>query len=710
LSARKSCNAALFAALFLVPGASFAQLAGDTLDLPTVVTTAGRSRTTLKHSPVGVSIVGEREMRDNGAQRLGDVLGEQTGLSILRNQWGAGVQVQGLSPDYTLILVDGEPMVGREGGTLNLDRIMVTGVAQVEILKGPASSLYGSEALGGVINLVTQRPTDPLSGSFHVRYGPEPGSVTTRRPGGTYGDVSVGAGVGVKRGEVEASLLADRMTSRGYDLTPSERGQTAPRYQNYTLQPKAVYAWTEDTRLTASGRFFHEDQRNEANYVLNNTAVPSNERSVLNDGSASATLEHALSPLVSWTLKGHANHYRKTTDLSAAQGDSALSATFFGQRYYKSESFLRVESGRHALVLGGGGAADVVSSDYVAGGEKQAASGFAFAQEDWKPREEFTLQASARFDAHTDYQSHLSPRLAALYRPWSWLGLRASVGNGFKAPTSQELYLDFTNAQVGYTVFGATGAQAGLERLRAQGDIDTSIVLQAPELGALRPENSWSFNLGAEVSVGPDAQAKVNFFRNNVRDLIETAPVAVKTNQQSVYTYFNLNRIHTQGMETEVSCRPARWLSLSAGYQFLIAEDEDVLARIEDGTILKPRSDGTGFRPVQRVEYGGLLNRSRHTANAKMEWNTGKPGFLASLRGIYHGRYGFGDLNANGILDDDREYAPGYLEVNVTATQKLSRFASVQAGVNNLLDRHAPAPAPTLPGRLYYAGVQLQYF
>src|SRR5690606_38353621 len=111
-----------------------------------------------------------REMRITGASSLGEVLAEQTGLNLVHDH-GTGVQMQGLSPDYALVLIDGEPAVGRTAGTLALDRFLIGGLDQIEIVKGPSSSLYGSEAMGGVVNLVTRRPSHPLATSFNSRYG-----------------------------------------------------------------------------------------------------------------------------------------------------------------------------------------------------------------------------------------------------------------------------------------------------------------------------------------------------------------------------------------------------------------------------------------------------------------------------------------------------------------------------------------------------------
>jgi outer membrane receptor for ferrienterochelin and colicins len=91
-------------------------------------------------------------------------------LSPQVNGLGNGIQIQGLNPDYTLILIDGEPLIGRYAGTLELSRITTGNIRKIEIVKGPSSSLYGSEALAGVINIITDQPlVDKLNAG--IRYG-----------------------------------------------------------------------------------------------------------------------------------------------------------------------------------------------------------------------------------------------------------------------------------------------------------------------------------------------------------------------------------------------------------------------------------------------------------------------------------------------------------------------------------------------------------
>ena len=135
-----------------------------------VFVTSSRSERDIASVPLPVSIITAEQIRAQGAVRLDEVLEEQTGLNLVYNH-GTGVQMQGLDPAYTLILLDGEPIVGRTAGTMELTRFTVANIERIEIVRGPASSLYGSEALAGVINIITRKPDKPLGASVRARYG-----------------------------------------------------------------------------------------------------------------------------------------------------------------------------------------------------------------------------------------------------------------------------------------------------------------------------------------------------------------------------------------------------------------------------------------------------------------------------------------------------------------------------------------------------------
>ncbi|HQU55655.1 MAG TPA: Plug domain-containing protein, partial [Saprospiraceae bacterium] len=113
---------------------------GMYIDEPEIIISATKMARTQDQLPIPVQVIGKKEIQQTGAMRLQDILQQQSGINTV-SLLGTGVQMQGLDPDYTQILIDGEPLTGRSGGTLDLSRIVLGNVRQIEILKGPASSL-----------------------------------------------------------------------------------------------------------------------------------------------------------------------------------------------------------------------------------------------------------------------------------------------------------------------------------------------------------------------------------------------------------------------------------------------------------------------------------------------------------------------------------------------------------------------------------------
>ena len=135
-------------------------LVPETLD--EVVVTATRTLRQLSSVPLPVTLISKSQLRQTGVVRLNEILNEQTGIITVADESGFdGVQIQGIASDYVLVLIDGVPLVGRSSGNFDLSRLTVGNIQQVEVVKGPSSSLYGSEALGGVINIITESPKIP---------------------------------------------------------------------------------------------------------------------------------------------------------------------------------------------------------------------------------------------------------------------------------------------------------------------------------------------------------------------------------------------------------------------------------------------------------------------------------------------------------------------------------------------------------------------
>lgn len=141
--------------------------------LEEIVLTATRTERQLSSLPLPVTLVSKKTIQKSGTIRLNEILNEQTGIITIADESGfEGVQIQGISSDYILILIDGVPLVGRSAGNFDLSRLTVGNIKQIEVVKGPSSSLYGSEALGGVINIITEKPKSAkVKGNASYRYG-----------------------------------------------------------------------------------------------------------------------------------------------------------------------------------------------------------------------------------------------------------------------------------------------------------------------------------------------------------------------------------------------------------------------------------------------------------------------------------------------------------------------------------------------------------
>ena len=215
------------------------------LESPPIVVTATRTEKALEDVAVPITVVTADEMGRQGVLRLQDALKNVPGL-MLADDHGIGLQIRGFDADYTLVLLDGEPVIGRTAGTLDLDRLAVQGLSHIEVVRGPSSSLFGSEALAGVVNLVSARPPPGTRGSINLRTGTH---ATT--------NLSGLLSMGHRRGGVRIKL--GRYSSSGYDLTPNTFGSSAPAFANYETDVRANLTVSDRLKLRLGLRAASEE-------------------------------------------------------------------------------------------------------------------------------------------------------------------------------------------------------------------------------------------------------------------------------------------------------------------------------------------------------------------------------------------------------------------------------------------------------------------
>lgn len=665
-----------------------------TVDMQTVVVTATRSPSILRDVPIPTRVIDGEKIEARGSLRLSDLLAEEPGL-MLTHFLGTGIQLQGLDADYTLILIDGQPVIGRSGGTLDLDRFPVHDIESVEIVQGPSSSLYGSEALAGVINLRTRKATEPLAGSGGWRH-------QTHGTTNWFGSLE-GAGQ-----DVSWRLNVDRLATRGYDLHPETPGLTSPGYTTITTSGKLEWQMGERQSARLGARFSTEEQVNRVGFDQGGLAFTFDQENSREDWSLAPEWSWQQRPGHSVTVRSYASSFRTRSELATGVDEQNLpevTTSRFRQGLVKTEVQHDLLVGRHLILNSGTGLQrESVEADRIAGVSRSNRTAWAFSQQQFILGDHWQLTTSLRWDDHTDYGWQFSPKAAILVKLRETVRLRGSVGSGFKAPTFQQLYMDYTNPVAGYSVIGSTDARALLDGLVQGGQIQT-VLMDPANFSSVTPESSVSFNVSGDTDLGRHLHLHIGLFRNHVQDLIETQPVAIKTNGQQVFSYVNLSRILTQGISSELRWRPILALEASLGYQYLDTRDLDVMASIDAGTVFG-RENGRDYR-LTRSDYGGLFGRSRHSGTMNLSWKLPDGATQLSLRGTWRSRFGHGDLNGNLILDADREYVDSHALWNVTLNRQLASRVQVQTGIINVMDRTLPERVPSLSGRQFFLTLSL---
>jgi outer membrane receptor for ferrienterochelin and colicins len=688
----------IFIFLLISSQSIHAQTVADTIksnDLEQVVVTATRYERQLSSLPMPVTMISQKQIQQMGAMRLDNVLAEQTGLFIV-NDHGKGVQLQGFNPDYTLIMVDGEPLIGRTSGTLDLDRVAIGNIKQIEIVKGPSSSLYGSEALAGVINIITEQP-NKIGGTVNARYGAN-----------NTADLSVLGNY--KKNWVGFSVFADRYSSSGYDLTPQTFGATVPPFVNYTFQPKLTIDITDKTKLKASARWYQEDQNSQFDATIGGATERLSSVGTVKDQNYNISLKHNFRNNLGVTVKTYFSAYGTNSTTNYDKNGALYDKSYFDQTFMRPELVANYNPNeKHYFLIGAGSVEETVEATRY-DDKKRFSTKYLFGQYEYFASKRLQFNLGGRYDAHSAYRNQFSPKLAILYKITEGLKIRGSYGVGYKAPDFRQLYLNFTNAIAGYSVFGSNELLTNFNKLKELGQITTTFV-DPTTFGQLRPETSNAFNVGLMYQTNSELSVSINFFRNDVKDLIESFPVAQKSNGQNLFSYRNIAAVYTQGIELNVGkdlqLGAKNKIQMAAGYQYLEAKDKSVLAKIDDKKVFRRNAETLVTENVSRSDYGGLLNRSKHAVNIKAFYQHSS-GFDVNLRAIYRGRYGFSDKNGNAIVDIDSEYAPDNLILYTAVGYAFKKF-NFQAGIDNIGNFTDAMTQPGQAGRQWWIRTQYTF-
>lgn len=656
--------------------------------LSEVVVTGTRTQRMLSTLPLPVTLITSEAIIKSGVTRLNEILNEQTGIILIPDESGfEGIQIQGLDAAYTMILIDGVPLVGRSAGVLDLSRVAVGNIERIEIVKGASSALYGSEAMGGVINVITKKPVkDKFSGNFTYRYA-------------TFNTSDSNVNLLWKKNKLSTNLFANFYATDGFDLDKTTPLKTVERFHNVTIQPKIYYDFSKNLKLLTSNRFYHQKMNNVAQINAENYQGEATET----EWNAQLKLEHKHNSRWYLEYEVYTTNYKNDSFLNHSN-NVLFSNTYYNQWLFRPEIRTTFSVKNNKLTAGIGMNYETLDRTYF-GKSVAFNSKYVFVQYDYNPTSKLNILAGFRYDNHSVYASQVSPKLAVNYKVNTNFSLKSSVGYGYKAPDFRQLFFDFTNPSVGYTVLGYNVAVARLNEFETQGQL----LFRAPGVSfqkLLAAESSINFNFGTFYQKNK-LKTAVNIFYNSIKNLIDTQVVAQKTNGQNIFSYFNSNEVFTYGVEYNSTYDFTKEFSVSIGYQYLIAKNKAVLDAFESHQYIRNAQLQT--IQINKTDYFGMFNRSKHTANIKVAYTIPRIKTDINLRVFFRSKYGIVDTNGNQILDKYDRFISGYCITNLAVSKNIAHKIMLQVGANNLLNYTDPNQITNLAGRQFFARIQYDF-
>jgi len=639
---------------------------------------------------------------------LKDILQEQTGIYIT-NGFGAGIQMQGLNPDYTLILLNGEPLTGRTAGVLDVNRISIDRIKKIEIAKGPSSSLYGSEAMAGVINIITDKASqNTVNAGIRYGFGNADQGWALPISSTTFKNTDINVGLNQFFGKTSLGLSSNAFYLDGISYRPYSTQRLPQPIWRLTQQLTLTHPFHNATfNLVVRNAYDHIKQE----FAVTNNGAVSNSfgKEENKDLNINPSLQIQFSKKVQSTFKLYTTMYNGKQELHFTNKPDSVYLDAFKQHFYRADHQTDWITDKMKLSAGAGYSIDVAQSTRYdnLSNIKQNNIAYGYIQEEWNPNPNITLIAGARYDHNKLFAAALSPKFSFRIKASKNLTFNASIGRGFKAPDFRQLYLNFTNnAAGGYSVFGTVDAISIINQLQSDGLI-SEIKPDFSKLQILKPEFSTGINAGGNWQFAKGSFLQINVFRNDIGGMIDARQVATRVNGSQIFSYINIKNAYTEGAEGTIGFPVLKDLQMTIGYQYLKTADKEDLNLIKAGSVYTRNADGTS-RLLKASEYVGLPNRSKHMANLKLNYENQK-GLYATARLIYRSKWYVADTDGNGLYNTNDESSDGFLLVNLSLGKSFKNGLTANGGIDNLTNHQNINYLPNLQGRMVYLGVSVLF-
>ncbi len=502
----------------------------------TIVVTANRTEQPLSRVGQSISVIDANDLATRQTETVADVLRTVPGVTISR-YGGIGsltsVFIRGAESDQTVALIDGIKLndPSAPGGGFDFGNLLVGNIARIEVLRGAQSVLWGSQAIGGVVNVITVAPSETLHANARAEYGYRNTAQFVGNISGKAGPLSASAGAGY--------LRTDGISA----FSEARGGREKDGYRNYGANANFNLALSDAISVDLRGWYSHGhvgvDGYLPPDYALTDTRESAITREVVGYTGLNAALldgrfRNRLGYAITDTRRRNYNPDNAPVETFAGDGRNerieyqgivhladGWQGTFGAERemtrYTTASPFGPTTSGHVSIDSGYG---QLVATPF---------SGF-------------TATGGVRYDHHSRFGGNTSFSASGVYTPNdSVTTVRASYSEGFKAPSLFQLQSEYGNQ-------------------------------------LLRPERSRGWDAGVtQRLVGGALEASATYFRRDSRDLINfvycSAPLVGICTNRANGTYDNVARARAEGVELTLRLQPVKAFTIQANYTYLKAED-----------------------------------------------------------------------------------------------------------------------------------------
>ena len=413
-------------------------------EIKEVIVTATKTKKNLKNVPITVQVITSEDIKKSQSTDFKTFLeNEFSGINFTYNGGSPNINMMGFGGKYVLFLMNGERMAGETFDNIDYDRIDIDNIERIEIIKGASSSLYGSNAIGGVINIITKDSKSPLDINAGYLYD------SSR-------DHKLNLSVGTKQKWGSLSLASFYKMRTPYiikDRVPTLEKQTDPfgneiiteKYNelnvagfiNYGFNPKLTFNLSPKIDIALTPGFYFSER---------NGGDPSSQkvRDHYYNYNIGLKTNFKFNENQNLSISGAFDRYDKFKYYKLLKEDEKV---YENEIWRTSSQYNQNLFKKHTLVAGG----EVLSEKLLnfmfknenTGGRENAQTYSAFTQQDWVINPAVTLVTGARMDYHSIFKQYFTFRLSGMYRFDETMTIRAGYSGGFRSPTLKELYTNW---------------------------------------------------------------------------------------------------------------------------------------------------------------------------------------------------------------------------------------------------------------------------